>query len=1555
MIMLLLAGAVSMLVPLTLCCVPSLARFTVFPLLSSLVHRFTVAYLLPCLQVEYSFGSFDVPAGRGNRREGQTLRGFTLSLFQIQVQPEFLKSLALEKKAIAPILLTAVGIKELTLHISTTWRVIVDIKRVAVRGDVLDPNGEVPLMDLKDAVGAKVGEAMVWLYRFTAQKSKDEQIAEAERMTAEQRQFSFKDRVMQLVMAQIDVRVDGLEVALDGSNAALPSGDKTRLTIAAKEVELLSDIIHDDAEKAIELLPTDPNIKVSHSIYIEDFRIDVSKAVDSPERDSDRITLLGLPSMELKLELPPMARVLCLVPYYAPVPLDQRTCRVQLLLPTNSRITIDRDHLVWTLRDVYLRYADYQVAVQTIRMIQVEEAIKNPLTDEEKAFYVESFRRVETDAKLPAAEKATLLEKIASLDERMTLDDVLVQRALGYGLPKHFNVEPSSFEMAACIALANKIGAEPVNVMFSVMAVALRLESFSINFEESKRQIAELNVSEMGLNLDMYPIAKGDDKLLKRLDMTLEQTIFSVSSPISTVGPAESPSSKLLYADFTRVREPLDEAVTRPQQIQLKYAQYETGKQSIDSRMNGLQLVVAARELEYFLLFVDRLNTDVGGVLATARPPVTQSPVTAEGASMPVEVTSPISNNDKPNMAPFSKLGGMLLDLDATMNGCRMALLPSESFAENIFVDADLPVEGKRSAKSQVDIPLDLIVEVRSSMVRESVRLEGNEFAIIARHMNVVSSDDDLEFLLAPAALAFNYSLEVNQSKSSLCEQTIAVKMPDFAFAFSDLSLALVSSCLQALGNMKMTTPEQAQLRLENQQRQEELRKRAEVDAVLDRIRRMFDDIDADGNGHIEMSELLMLLRRVKVADTLLESELEYFVRILFKDIDQDGNGFVEFDELRAYLRGDLLSNDTGSACEVAGSGELQGFLNLRGGEYHALDQVEKLAGTKPSDNAQLEELVTKTHFKGRFWDLYERETRASRQSLNGQHPLDVQKKLVRLLKHYHCAELCWTKIIVPELNSDEAIEWVLQPSIYCGGVSEYQSPAKVIAQQKKDSIFSVALREAEEKLMIDTSSTDKKELRVVSDIKVGNLKFVLTDVELPVQYSRGDFSIQDVTCSFNLSAGDIDASSPVDWVATLTSEFCEWTALVGFRLSAMCFNDIANQMEHVIEPWEMVMAFSSAEKETGVSALLEAEKRFQINVTAGLLKMYRALNDVLAGDPNASSWRQHQEAYRSGLTSRSSRFGSECIVQNNTGCTIRVRLSGSSELLEIKANERVHAKISKAEDGKIHLDCLDVDTWGQSDESYALPSFGAQNIRVKTPGPQTATLFVTAYCRLEDPLRQRIVLKSNLYVCNHTAQDYHIKYLTIGSEERSSVTSEVLTLRPRERLALPASVLMGITEVYARPSINNEWTVKATINNDLLTSVESIQDLDAFEEAKKARQQQKRGAIVFADSQETCSKVVKQLTSSVLIRRWHLRTHCEWEFSLLPPFVVRNSLPYRVEYRFIEYTIKGSKNVNADFVAIETALQSPDGQVPPTVVSGIVGSGQDAEIAEFLRNVRDT
>ncbi|KAE9095238.1 hypothetical protein PF010_g16783 [Phytophthora fragariae] len=1588
----------SVCVSLSLCVVPALARFTIFPLLSGLVHKFAAAYLTDSIQLEYAFGSFEVRGRRGAGVRSELLRGVTISLFFVRLQSDFLKTLAFAKQGLAPVELRSVSVKKVTIHLATTWKVVVKVDGVAVDGRMVDPNVE-GVFELQDAVAMKLVDAANWMNLLVLERTKTElrQKQEEEQAAgASPKTFSFKDRVLQHIAAQVDVHVSNVRVAITGltpgataidgrddeaeekddedtevaTTSSIPAVLKpTRVTFSIQSYDLLTDVLHDNAEEAMQQVLTSDEIKVEHAMSIKGMNIcaatveedDDEKAVvekkQDPLKDNGGVgpgetPLLSFPGLDLKLKVPPMPRLLGIVENIAPVPLKHRLAQVELTSASINNISVTRELLVGVLRDLFVPYTDHQILVQSVRALEHDETVRKPLSQEDEAFYLENYDQVDTNKSLSTQGKKDRNEKLHALEASMTLNKIMKLRSRAIGLGKYYRQTQEELSLADFTAIVLENAAKPSNIIFRAMQIALRWDNMSIGFVERGRQVAEMVVVGFGVNVRTFTIAEGEEKLKLDVDMVLGQTTFVVNVGSSALSPV-SPTAKLMFADFSKVAADSD-ALTPPQMLTAHVSQFESGKQDVRAGVNNVKLVLSATALEHFLLYVDRLSTKTTQVLSTSRPPTTSvghsesSPAPVQVAQSEVEtVTKEVS------MSPFSLLGGMLLNLDVNLNDCHILLLPTESFSKSLFTDINVNTwQSDYVVDCRVDIPSTLTIHIESSKLKEMMMFNVHGFSIGAQY---VEGAKEMESILAPTAVVFQFKLEQDAKDPLICHQSVLMHMPDVLLAGSDLSLSLLASCGEALSNMQTTTPDQARLRMESRTKQEEIRRQAEVDAVLDRLHRLFNEIDANGNGRIELGELLLLLRRVKVGDTLLESELEYFVRELFKEIDQDGNGFLEFQELRAYLRDDLLSDEAAASDSSAGNGSntLNGFLNLRGNEYHSFEIINKMCETKITSTEQLAEWIKRPAFEGRFWELFESETRVSNHSFGDQNPLEVQKKLVRLLKNYDAANLIWDALVLPTMEdncTDHVIcEWLLQPFTHCGGISEYHSAAKVIAKKKRDGIFSAALEEAEHLVSKLTQNTNpvKKELQFTTDVKMGNLRFVLTDMELPARFCRGDFVVKDVKMSMELTGKEIDEIGPVDWVGLATSGNSEWTVLFGFKLSSSCYSDIANDMENIIEPWELVAGISSDAGENGFSVLMEAAKRFQINVTPSVMKTYRALMDALDGEAQQNALQKHQDSFQSAAAAKKHKE-TDCLVQNFTGCKVFLRLNGSDDIITVEAHNRAHIENGALKDGEATLDSLEIDQWGASKSAVKLPSFGNVSVGVSTAEAAPSTLFVTMFSRLEDPRRQLIVLRSNTYFCNRSSESYEVKYLSLGSEGRKAVESPVIKLRPNERISLPLSLLMGITEFYARPENYEHWIVKTSLNNDVLTSTEAIKELDDHEAEREAKKKQRRGGtIVYGETEETCTKIIKQLTPNMIVRRWYLRSHFEWELALLPPFVVRNSLPYEMEYRFIEYKSTSSRDMKTEFAKVEKLLRSETSpETSDEVLTGVVESGHDTEVS---------
>ncbi|KDO18815.1 hypothetical protein SPRG_15914 [Saprolegnia parasitica CBS 223.65] len=497
----------------------------------------------------------------------------------------------------------------------------------------------------------------------------------------------------------------------------------------------------------------------------------------------------------------------------------------------------------------------------------------------------------------------------------------------------------------------------------------------------------------------------------------------------------------------------------------------------------------------------------------------------------------------------------------------------------------------------------------------------------------------------------------------------------------------------------------------------------------------------------------------------------------------------------------------------------------------------------------------------------------ATRTSRAGQSPTLLQRKLVRLLQHHEAAHAVWDALVVPNLaTSDENREidltWTINDDTACGGIVEFESAAKMILNQGAEPTVEV-LETKPAPSMAGVS------LQVRSDIKLGAFHVVLLDDKLPSTACRADLVVDHLTCSVALSA----AIGPN--VYDVNAQASEWAMTLGLQVAASCYSDLSGQMEHSIEPWVCLVGVNSAAGVEGVRVWLEAEKRFQINVSSSLLEVLAILPEIMSGEhviePDAPKvvYRPDEPPFH---------------VTNLTGVPLIFGTGDDQVVLEprsVQALSGVNAANCRVE----------IPSWGALTD-VALPVFGPKELVVKdSAGGHFITL--NAICRLEDPKDASVVFKSNIVISNKSSLDMEMQSL-VHLAGFTSLNDKVTTLESAKSLSLPISVFMGDTEVYLRSAKSKSWHVNVKLTNDMLLDAQKP-ELNKTESSMNSFV--RKGTIVPLHQKHKASKLVKQLTPSILLYRHVLTDNTvQWELCVLPSFVIHNALPYTIEYRFLEY-----------------------------------------------------
>ncbi|CAH0481194.1 unnamed protein product [Peronospora belbahrii] len=696
----------------------------------------------------------------------------------------------------------------MVIHLATTWKVVVKLEGVAVDGQMVDPNAE-GVFELQDAVAMKLSEANNWVTQLIAERTKTELREKQEEQVTTSKAFAFKDCVLQQIAAQVDVHVSNVRIGVTGLMPGDSAVDDRDCETEDKDSED-ADVATTSSipRKLCSLVLTSEEISMEHLINFKGVNVCAATVDDETNDDMTgvekrkdllkdnegiglgEIPLLSLANLDLKLQVPPMPRLLGIVENIAPIPVTNRVARVELVSSSITNLTVTRELIVGVLRDLVVPYMDYQ---------------------EDEAFYMDNYDQVDSNKLLSAQDKKDRNDKLRELEAVMSLDKILKLRSRSTGLAKYYRRDQEELSLSEYIAIVKENAAKTSNNMFKAMQITLRWDNMSVAFVERGRQVSEMVVIGFGVNMRSFTIAEGDEKQKLDVEVALGQATFVVNVEFSASNYV-SPTAKLMFADFSKVAAESG-AMSPPQMLTAHVSQLESGKQNVCGTVNNMKLVLSVGALERFLLFVDRLSTKTTQVLSTARPPFVPvshselSPAAVQVAKSEVDMV-----RKEITMSPFSLLGGMLLSLDVNLNDCHIVLLPTQSYSKSLFMDINAETwQSDYVVDCRVDMPASLSMHLESSKVKELLELNVHSFNIGAQYVNDAK---EAETILAPTSIVFQFTLEQDVTDPLICHQSVMLHMPDVLVAGSDLSLSLLASCGEAISNVQTTTPKQAQLRL---------------------------------------------------------------------------------------------------------------------------------------------------------------------------------------------------------------------------------------------------------------------------------------------------------------------------------------------------------------------------------------------------------------------------------------------------------------------------------------------------------------------------------------------------------------------------------------------------------------------------------------------------------------------------------------------------------------------------------------------------------------------
>lgn len=921
--------------------------------------------------------------------------------------------------------------------------------------------------------------------------------------------------------------------------------------------------------------------------------------------------------------------------------------------------------------------------------------------------------------------------------------------------------------------------------------------------------------------------------------------------------------------------------------LNLTVDQSSEEKINVVAALAGIQCIVVAAPVEFVCLYVERMIT------------VSNIELLQSEQDMPVAVQDDANKhgNDDTDLRLFGKQN-LSLKVDVDNIGLCIGKKMEQSSSFSVAYLLELAISAN--------------CNVHSDMDSESIKCVLSNIALMPRVIDWGDEDIDMihdsieRSLLNPLEIHAEYS----NSSSSACsiDQTIFLDVPDVFIGLSHSNFAILLGSLTDLSKIQVSTPESIQHAVEMKQHRKGIMDEVALKSKLEATKAVFSKIDTDNSGSIDVKELTTLLRQTAAGEDLLLSESVRIGRAIFDYIDTDHSGVISFDEFSDYV--DLDHRNC----------RLKGFLNLKGGEYVDRYYAYDLFGVPPQE---YHHLFTNTKVKEKFWQIYQHETGATEADLCGQQLVTVQKKVVRLLKNYVLAKQFWERLVSPSLmsRSQQYCPWILNPRDYCGGLCEFESISNLVVQGNTAS--SIVLNSTPENT---EHASNAKGLCVTSNIKIGNIKVVLLDDSLPPEAYRAEFFVGDIVCHASLKSAEAS-----DVKSLLSLPGSEWDATLGLKLHCLCYSDIVGAMESVIEPWNLVAAISGNKHEEGCSILVEADERFQLNLTNSVLHTARLILEMCTGK-NVLDDGDHERAL---MNNSDKGFH----ATNYTGIDLIIGV-GEEEQESILIAHNCSA-LFKFDHSMLESPSFD----------YAIPDFinvaipgwgNAHNVEIGDAAmseikvyqdcnvPQDVKPFIPICCRRTTVPEKgcSFVLRSNVYIANQTSKpievnlNFHSHVLGEGNTS-GNFEDVTLNLASKQREMLSLRIYTSSADVLISDGISKRII---SIKPELLTKIWD--------------------SIVDESNVDASRNQVTYLAPDVhLTSRLSHTGQIEWDIVILPKLVVRNALPYAIDYRILEVDKDETKDIKS-ISNVCKALESHD------AIKGSVNSGVDIEVPNLSKSL---
>ena len=436
---------------------------------------------------------------------------------------------------------------------------------------------------------------------------------------------------------------------------------------------------------------------------------------------------------------------------------------------------------------------------------------------------------------------------------------------------------------------------------------------------------------------------------------------------------------------------------------------------------------------------------------------------------------------------------------------------------------------------------------------------------------------------------------------ASDAKRIISITVNDLAINFSKDDVGVLVNISSRMAESFSEDPAEVVERDNKAKRIATARKQAEQKRHSEKLQQSFKALDVDGGGTLDGSEVETLLRNVMKDNMLSTNEMNLSVKEFMRLVDEDNSGDVSFNEFAKALDPNEIHYEAihqGAAALTA-----QEFAHPRF-KRNAVPKAAGSSGVSAFDAANSLGLSL-------FWTKYEEQLDATTTSLNGQSPLVVQKKMVKVFQNYEYAQEAWNRLVNPSLSTPaERSPWLLtrKTVIEARGNVAQQLLSDMIPSPPPPSPASLG-----------------KPMHVFTHVntKFGGMYFRIIDTLLPSGTPSIEVACEEITMkgAFSMWEG-VNVTNEQLVSADVRSN--AGRAAFGFTVYGTYYNSRVRKLEPFLEPYNGTLTMTK-DATSSLAVRYDSDKYLHVNITAAFME---TIQGSLAAFSSSESVRERERPH---------------------------------------------------------------------------------------------------------------------------------------------------------------------------------------------------------------------------------------------------------------------------------------------------------------------------------------